>query len=477
MSGVTSAKMQSENSQLSSDEKPSLKNILRNKSFMLVLGGQLTNMLASVLVGMTFSYLIFDVTKNAALMALMGIVGALPTILFVLFAGVIIDRFDQRKIMLFSMILRMLVFIIFLLCFIFRNYLIQDYFIPTTNVHGDTIIIHSINYNHFIWPLYAALFISNLGFTMYSVSAGTYTKYIIEKKDYLVVNSLNSTTTQISMVVSPILAGAIITISYFYSFLVGVCIITLAVIFCSLVVLKGMKTPQVNTEKSSGFKNQMKKVFIDIRVGMIAIKSEPKILYITVVYVLFNFVTNARYSMYNVILQGELNLSANWIGIITAVTGAISVIASIVIMKIGKIKRKLLLVNLVVALDAIGMILFSFNRNVWIMLFVIVIPFGLVSGIANIPTQTLRQEKIPHEKLGRLFSSVLLFISIANLVSSLIIIFISNIVEPMYIVFGGGILCALLFIVSFIIYLSKESLRCSDYKDEEMKDVKGIEIP
>jgi hypothetical protein len=48
-------------------------------------------------------------------------------------------------------------------------------------------------------------------------------------------------------------------------------------------------------------------------------------------------------------------------------------------------------------------------------------------------------------------------------------------IDPMYIVFGGGILCAILFIVSFIVYLSKESLRCSDYEEEEMKKVNGVE--
>jgi len=77
-----------------------------------------------------------------------------------------------------------------------------------------------------------------------------------------------------------------------------------------------------------------------------------------------------------------------------------------------------------------------------------------------------KQEKIPHEKLGRVLSSVFLFISIANLVSASIIMIISNIVNPMYIILGGGILCAILSIVSFIVYLSKESLRCSDYIEE-----------
>ena len=84
------------------EEKPRLIDILRNKSYMMLFGGNILNMIASILAGMTFSYLIYDVTKNAALMSLMGMLGALPTILIILFAGVIIDRIDQRKLILIS---------------------------------------------------------------------------------------------------------------------------------------------------------------------------------------------------------------------------------------------------------------------------------------------------------------------------------------------------------------------------------------
>ena len=106
------------------EEKPSLMSLLKNKSYRLVFGGQLINLLASLLVGMTLSYLIYDVTKNAALMAMMGIMGALPTILIILFAGVIIDRIDQKKMILITIGLKFIVFTLFLLCFVLMLFLL-----------------------------------------------------------------------------------------------------------------------------------------------------------------------------------------------------------------------------------------------------------------------------------------------------------------------------------------------------------------
>ncbi len=456
------------------EEKPSLMSLLKNKSYRLVFGGQMINMLASILVGMTLSFLIYDVTKNAALMAMMGVVGALPIILIIIFAGVIIDRIDQRKMILITIGLKFIVFTLFLLCFALKDYLIQEYIIYRPLLYGGNIKVFVTDYTHFIWPLYIALFVSNASGSLYFVTVGTYSKFIIKKKDYLIANSFGATIFQCASIIAPLLAGFLITTSYLYSFIIGACIMGLAVIFSLILVMKGIETPKVEIEELKGFKNNMEKVFGDIRVGMDAIKSEPKILFITCIYVLLNFVWTSFFGLYNVILQGEMALSATWLGAISAAMAVIAVISSLVVMKIGKIKRKLILVIIFFIMQTIGMFIFAFNRNPWIMITINVIPLGIVSGIANIPSNTLRQEKIPHNKMGRVMSSVLLFISIANLLGNGIVTAVSNYVNPMYIVLSGAILMTILTIGSTIVFLSKRSLRCSDYI--ETKDVEDNHV-
>ena len=437
-------------------------------------------MIASILAGMTFSYLIFEITNNAALMSLMGVIASLPTILIILFAGVIIDRMDQRKMILISIIIRFVVFAIFLLCFVLKDFLIQEYSYYEPIATGGYIKVHEFNYIHFIWPLYLALFVSNAGGALYGVTVSTYSKYIVKRNDLLVANSFNSTVTQVASVIGPLLAGALINFSYFYSFLISVCIMSLAVIASLFLMLKGIETPKVELENVKGFKKQMNKVFVDIRVGMGAIRNEPKILFLTITYVIFNFITCfINGSSYTAILQGEMELNATWLGAISATMSAIAVISTLVIMKIGKIDRKLILVILFLIMETIGLFIFAFNRNPWIVIFVNVIPFGIVNGMANIPSNTLRQEKIPHEKLGRVMSSVLLFISMANLLGNGLITLVGNKFAPMYMVLTGAILCALLTIVSLVLLLSKSSLRCSDYEGtviSEEKEEEEIEI-
>jgi len=458
----------------SEEDKPSLMNILRNRSYMLVFGGQITNAIASILAGMTFSYLVYSITGNAALMGLMGLVGSLPTIFIILFTGVIVDRIDQRKLIFISIFLRFIVFTAFLLLYLLKDYLIIHTIVNLPISSGGTKIIHNLNYIHFIWPMYVLLFISNAGFSFYSVTIGTYSKFIVEKKNYLVANSFTQTVAQIASVIGPVLAGFIIDISYLYSFIISVGIMSFAAIFSLLLVYFGKKPPEVEKQPTEGFRKEMKMVYSDIRVGFEVIKSQPKVNFITWTYVAFNFILCSVNGIYTVVLQGEMELNASWLGAVQAVIASVAIISSLVVMKLGKINRKIILIIIILALETIGLAIFTFNRNIWIVILVNTIPFGIVNGTANIPSQTLRQEKIPHEKLGRAFSTVLLFISIANITGMAIMTSISNYVNPMYILLVGTILCLILTIVSIIVFLSKENLRCSDYDTDEIEKVVEI---
>ncbi len=453
------------------NEKPSIKNILQNKSYMMVFGGQLLNMVASMLASMTFSYLVYQTTQNASLMALMGILGSLPTVLIITFAGVIVDRFDQRTLIFISITLRVLFFIGFLLVYLFIDRLVTTTIIYEPLKEGVIQKITQIDYIHFIWPMYTLLFLNNVIFSFYSLTVSTYSKFIVEKKDLLVANSFNSTVNQIASVIGPIIAGMIITVSYLYSFVISIGISSLGAILCLVLMYKGKKPPQVKREKTT-LKKQVIRIADDMKIGFNTLRSEPKVIYVLIVYSFFNFCTASINGVFSVVLQGEMKLNATWYGAIVALMSGVGVITSLVIMKIGKIDRKLIIINLVIFAETFGLFLCAFNRNPWIMLFIITIPFGFVNGGANIPSFTLRQEKIAHEKLGRAQSFSFMFTSLFNLIGIIIVTFIANIVEPKYIILVGAILCLILGTFSLFFFLSKSNLRCSDYEDEDIEKEK-----
>ena len=85
---------------------PSMFSVFRNRSFTLLWVGQLISAMGSALTVLAASILIYRLTGSALSVGLMLIATSGPTILIGLIAGVFVDRFDRKNIMLISDLLR-----------------------------------------------------------------------------------------------------------------------------------------------------------------------------------------------------------------------------------------------------------------------------------------------------------------------------------------------------------------------------------
>ena len=85
---------------------PSMFSVFRNRSFTLLWIGQLISCMGSALTTLAASILVFRLTGSALSVGLMLIATSGPTILIGLVAGVFVDRFDRKHIMLLSDLLR-----------------------------------------------------------------------------------------------------------------------------------------------------------------------------------------------------------------------------------------------------------------------------------------------------------------------------------------------------------------------------------
>ena len=87
--------------------------VFRNRNFSLMWTGQLISTMGTALTSLAASILVFRLTDSALSVGLMLMATAAPSLLVGLFAGVFVDRFDRRKIMIIADIVRaVLVFLI-----------------------------------------------------------------------------------------------------------------------------------------------------------------------------------------------------------------------------------------------------------------------------------------------------------------------------------------------------------------------------
>ncbi len=88
--------------------------VFRNRNFSLIWSGQLVSTIGSALTSLAASILVYRATNGSALsVGLMLMATAAPSLLVGLIAGVFVDRYDRRRIMITADLLRaVLVFLI-----------------------------------------------------------------------------------------------------------------------------------------------------------------------------------------------------------------------------------------------------------------------------------------------------------------------------------------------------------------------------
>lgn len=93
---------------------------LRNKNYRLYFMGQLVSLIGTWLQIVAQGWLVLELTNSVLLIGLVAAVSTLPTLLFSLFGGVIVDRFNKQKIIIFTQSASMILALILGLLTVFK---------------------------------------------------------------------------------------------------------------------------------------------------------------------------------------------------------------------------------------------------------------------------------------------------------------------------------------------------------------------
>ena len=80
---------------------------LRHRNFRLFFGGQSISLIGTWMTRIAISWLVYRLTKSALLLGIVGFAGQIPTFLLAPLAGVIVDRMDRRKLLVWTQSLAM----------------------------------------------------------------------------------------------------------------------------------------------------------------------------------------------------------------------------------------------------------------------------------------------------------------------------------------------------------------------------------
>jgi MFS family permease len=106
--------MMQESNESAADEAPTRSSdlshawrALRHQNFRLFFGGQTISLIGTWMTRVATSWLVYRLTKSSLLLGTVGFAGQIPTFLLAPLAGVIVDRIDRRKVLLWTQSLAM----------------------------------------------------------------------------------------------------------------------------------------------------------------------------------------------------------------------------------------------------------------------------------------------------------------------------------------------------------------------------------
>jgi MFS family permease len=81
---------------------------LQHRNYRLFFGGQSVSLIGTWITRIATSWLVYRLTGSLVLLGVVGFCGQIPTLLLAPFAGVIVDRSDRRRILVYTQVLSML---------------------------------------------------------------------------------------------------------------------------------------------------------------------------------------------------------------------------------------------------------------------------------------------------------------------------------------------------------------------------------
>ncbi len=360
--------------------------------------GQLSSLLGSIVVQFAIIWWITVETQSVLVLSFSSFLYFLPQVLFTPIAGVVIDRWDRKKlIILVDSSQAILTFILILL----NNLL--------SGIVGILLII-SINSFRGVCQAFHFPAINAVIPTM------------IPKEKLSRVNGLNSTLNQVIQIIGPTLAS-ILLVTFPLHYVLYIDILTFLIAFTSLIIIKIPIPERKNRSKKSKFYDEFQQ-------GFKIVKDMPIILMLIVLFMGLNFLLqpiSVLFSYFvNVTHKGSV---LDYAFIMTLFQFGFFMGGMLMTIK-KQWKNNINSIFFSIAFVMIGYFFLSLSpKSAYLYIGVVFAFMGFNIPITNSLFQTLLQTRVPHEKFGRVFSIYVAFSWLMSPLGKLTVGFIGEVIS------------------------------------------------
>lgn len=370
-------------------KKTNLLIVLRNRDFLRIWLAQILSLMTAQMLNFILIERIFRATGSTVAIGLFFVLYYLPTVLLGPFAGVFIDRWNKKKILVFS------------------------------NLSQALIVLFYLGLKERVWPIYAIVLLYSLSDEFFNPAVGVCLPAIVDKKGLPIANGFFLLTTQMSLAAGFLMGGLLLRFLKpgYLVFLLASWLLLLAALAAS-----GLSGQVLKKRKTSLDLGKFQEEFIR---GYQFIKNEPLVFFpimlLTFLQVFLGMTAILLPSISHQLLHISL-ADASVMLIIPAFLGVI--LGSLLVEKLAKEHRKKHLITL--GLFASGLSMISFGWAVPVFKFplvlgiILVAALGMAFALMFVPSQTLVQEHTPFGVRGRVFAALSSLVNLAAVAPMLV---------------------------------------------------------
>lgn len=380
---------------------------LRHRNYRLFFAGQLTSLTGTWMQNVAQSWLVYELTQSPLYLGIVSFASALPTLLFSLGAGVLVDRVPKRRLLLTTQTWAMLLAFI-LAADVFSGF-VQAWHIVILSFLLGTV-------NAFDAPARQA-----------------FTVEMVEREDLMNAIALNSSIFNGARVIGPTLAG--ITLAALGP---AWCFFLNGVSFIAVIV--GLALMRVKPFVPEAHQHS---AFAQLREGLGYIWHTQNVRTLIAMVAVSSVFGVGYMALLPAFARDILHQGATGLGLMSASVGTGALTGALVLASLGNYRRKGMLLTAGNLLLPLMVLLFAFSR-VFPLSLLILVAAGWSFMVQNATANTLIQTTVPDRLRGRVMSvHTLAFMGLFPLGSLLAGTVAERFGVPIGAMFGGTIALAL----------------------------------
>jgi MFS transporter, DHA3 family, macrolide efflux protein len=337
--------------------------------------GQIVSGIASSITAVSLPIWIFSITGSGTSVGLLEFFFFGSYLLFALFAGVLIDRYNRKMMML-----------------------VYDFM--SLSAMAVLLVVQTAGRLE-VWHLYLAAVFQGIGFAFQSPSYSAAITSMVSKAEYVRANGLMSLLNDAPEILGPLLAGGL----YLVIGLNGILAMNLLAFVFSIGALLFVEVPSQSRNRDVGLSS--KRLFIQTLYGIRYILRRPGLLGLLLIFFtgnLFSGIALSTAALFPMILLRTGN-DTQAVGIIQSMGALMAVLGGLFLTGWGGIKRPINAILLGWILSSIFGLTFLGIGQIFLIWLVGMGINSVFEPVVNVSVDTFLQTKIPPDVQGRVFSA------------------------------------------------------------------------